>query len=272
MTEGVASTIEEQLAAARARWPELAIEPARFEAELVRRLGTPLTPELLASIRADEVYLAIACGDGAPPAVAHVEAACAREVEIATKKLRGTPDQADELRGYLHQLLFTAEPGRAAALATFSGRGDLRGYLRVIASRELIRMINRGRKEVPLDDEVVLDGLGITNDPEISVMRRRYGADVDAALRAALGSLDERNRAVLRYAMVDGWSSEKIGAFYGVHRGSVARWLQTIREQLGDQIRAELATRLKLPVDEVTSVVRLVQSRIEISFARLLGG
>lgn len=263
--------MEEQLAAARARWPELAIEPARFAAELERRLGAPLTVELLDSIRADEVYLAIACGDGIPAAVAHVESACAREVDIASKKLRGTPDQADELRGHLRQLLFTTEPGRASALATFSGRGDLRGYLRVIASRELIRMINRGRKEMPLDDEAVLDGLGISTDPEISVMRRRYGAEVDSALRAALASLDERSRALLRYAMVDGWSSEKIGVFYGVHRGSVARWLQAVREDLGDRIRSELATRLKLPVDEVTSVVRLVQSRIEISFARLLG-
>ncbi|MEO8549067.1 MAG: sigma factor-like helix-turn-helix DNA-binding protein [Kofleriaceae bacterium] len=264
-------TIEDQLTAARARWPDLVVEPARFAAELVRRLGAPLTPELLGAIRADDVYLAIACSDGAPAAVAHVEAACAREVEIAAKKLRGTPDQADELHGHLRQLLFTAEPGRAAALATITGRGDLRGYLRVIASRELIRMINRGRKELPLDDEVMLDGLGISTDPEISVMRRRYGSEVDAALRAALASLDERSRALLRYAMVDGWSSEKIGAVYGVHRGSVARWLQTIRADLGDKIRAELATRLKLPADEVTSVVRMVQSRIEISFARLLG-
>ena len=266
----MSSSIDDQLAAARARWPELAIDPDRFASELVRRLGTELTPELLSTIRADDVYLAIACGDGVRAAVEHLEAECSRQVEIAAKKLRATPDQADEMRGLLRQVLFTAEPERASALATFSGRGDLRGYVRVIATRELIRMINRGRKEVALDEEVMLDGLGITRDPEISAMRRRFGADVDAALRAALGSLDDHSRAVLRYAMVDGWSAIRIGSAYGVHRGTVTRWLSDIRTNLGDRIRAELATRLSLPADEVTSVVRMVQSRIEISFERLL--
>ena len=263
-------SIDDQLAAASARWPAFAIDPARFANELVRRLGAELTPELLAAIRVDDVYLAIACCDGIRAAVEHLDAACSHEVEIAAKKLRATNDQADEMRGRLRQLLFTAEPERAAALATFAGRGDLRGYVRVIATRELIRMINRGRKEVALDEEVMLDGLGITSDPEISTMRRRYGADVDAALRAALAAIDDRSRALLRYAMIDGWSTTRIGTAYGVHRGTVARWLADIRASLGERIRAELATRLALPADEVTSVVRMVQSRIEISFERLL--
>jgi RNA polymerase sigma-70 factor (ECF subfamily) len=271
MKSAVIGSIEVQLAAARAKWPDLDVGVDRFAIELARRLGTELTAEVLASIRADDVYLAIACGDGVAMAVQHVEAECAREVDIAAKKLRATPDQADEMRGRLRELLFTSQPERAAALSTFAGRGDLRGYVRVIATRELIRMINRGRKEVPLDDDVVLEGLGITGDPEISVMRRRFGSEVDAALRAAIASLDDRGRALLRYAMVDGWSSERIGVVYGVHRGTVARWLSAIRADLGERIRAELATRLELPADEVTSVVRMVQSRIEISFERLLG-
>lgn len=268
--QGVAGSIDEQLAAARARWPAFAIDPARFASELVRRLGTELTPALLAVTRADDVYLAIAGQDAIRAAVDHIEEECSREVEIAARKLRATPDQADEIRGRLRQLLFTAEPDRAAALATFSGRGDLRGYVRVIATRELIRMINRGRKEVALDEDAVLADLGIISDPEISAMRRRYGPDVDAALRAALTGIDERSRALLRYTMIDGWSTTRIGAAYGVHRGTVARWLADIRASLGERIRGELATRLALPADEVTSVVRMVQSRVEISFERLL--
>lgn len=266
------ASIEDQLAAARAVWPDLAIAPARFAAELARRLGSELSPELVESIRADEVYFAIACEDGMPAAIAHLESNYLREVEIAAAKLRATPDQAAEMRGRLRGILFGSEPGRAAAIASFSGRGDLRGYLRVIATRELIRAINRGRKEVPLDVDVMLDRLGIASDPDIDLMRRRYGDDVAAALRTSLVALDDRGRALLRYYLIDGWNIERIGEVYGVHRATVARWLVTAREAIGDRIRAELATRLALPLDEVSSIVRLVQSRIEVSFERLLAG
>ena len=34
------------------------------------------------------------------------------------------------------RILFTSEPGRPAALSEFSGRGDLRSYIRVMATRE----------------------------------------------------------------------------------------------------------------------------------------
>jgi RNA polymerase sigma-70 factor (ECF subfamily) len=266
----VTTSIEDQLAAARAVWPDLEVDGTRFAAELARRLGCELTPELLGKIRADDVYLAIACADGAPAAIAHLEREYMQEVEIAASKLRATKDQTDEMRGHLRQILFTAEPGRAAALASFSGRGDLRGYLRVIVTRELIRMINKGRREVPLGDDEILDRLGIPNDPEISIMRRRYGADVDAALRAALAGLDDRGRALLRYSLIDGWSIDRIAEVYGVHRATAARWLTGVRERIGDRIRSELATRLSLPVDEVSSIVRLLHSRIEVSFERII--
>jgi hypothetical protein len=42
------------------------------------------------------------------------------------------------------------------------------------------------------------------------------------------------------------------------------------RDELGDAIRTELATRLAVSTDEVDSVVRLVQSRVDVSLARLL--
>ncbi len=270
MTSVVTASVDDQLAAARAVWPDLHVEPMRFSAELARRLGAELTPELVASVRADDVYLAIACGDGAPAAIAHLERDYLREVEVAAAKLRATNDQADEMRGRLRQLLFTAEDNRAAALASFSGRGDLRGYLRVIATRELIRMINRARREVALDEGVMLDRLGITSDPEIDIMRRRYGAEVDASVRAALARIDERGRALLRYYLIDGWNIDRIGTLYGVHRATVARWLTAVREGVGDNIRNELAARLSLPVDEVSSIIRMVHSRIEISFERLI--
>jgi RNA polymerase sigma-70 factor (ECF subfamily) len=108
------------------------------------------------------------------------------------------------------------------------------------------------------------------SDPELAYLRDRYRTDVDAAMRAALVGLGEQSRALLRYHLIDGWSIDRIGALYGVHRATAARWTAAAREELGVAIRAELAKRLSISVDEVDSIVRMVQSRIDVSMARLL--
>jgi RNA polymerase sigma-70 factor (ECF subfamily) len=155
-------------------------------------------------------------------------------------------------------------------LRDFSGRGDLRSYLRVIATRELIRLIDHDKRELVIDDESFLDKLAPISDPEIGYLREAYRADVDAAMRIALAKQSAESRALLRYSLIDGWSIDRIAKLYGIHRATAARRVAAAREELGDQIRIELAGRLAIPVEEVDSVVRLVQSRIDLSLSRLL--
>jgi RNA polymerase sigma-70 factor (ECF subfamily) len=255
---------------ARAAYPALAIEPERFAGELARRLGAAATPGVLAGIRADHVYLAIACAAADDQAIRAFEAEFHAEIETTGARMRARADQIDEVRSYLRRTLFVNEPGRPAALSEFTGRGDLRSYLRVIATRELVRVISKGRRQVGISDEAMLDLLSPINDPELDYLRERYRSDVDAAMRAALVGLGEEARAYLRYSLIDGWSVDRIGALYGVHRATAARRVAAAREELAVAIRKELATRLQISVDEVDSIVRLVQSRIDLSLQRLL--
>src|SRR5262249_22663700 len=103
-----------------------------------------------------------------------------------------------------------------------------------------------------------------------SYLRERYRADVDAAVRAAIAALGDEPRALLRYSVVHGWSIDRIGALYGVHRTTAGRRVAAARGELSAAIPAELAARLAIPSDEVDSIVQLVQSRINISLERLL--
>jgi RNA polymerase sigma-70 factor, ECF subfamily len=267
----LAETLAQLREAALAAYPDLAVDAENFAAELARRLGATASPEQLARVRADHVHLAIACAAGDPLAVRQFEDELLEEVEATARRLRACPDQADEVRGHLHRILFISEPGRPAALREFSGRGDLRSYLRVIATRELIRVINKGRREVGITDEAFLDMLSPASiDPQLRYLRERYRPEVDAAMRAALSALSEQPRALLRYSVVDGWSIDRIGALYGIHRATAARRVAAAREELGAAIRAELAARLAIPTGEVDSIVRMVQSGIEVSIERLL--
>lgn len=271
---GDAAELEATLARLRAEacaaYPALPVDGAAFAAELARRLGDLASPALLAGVRAAHVHLAIACAAGDDRAIRTFEAELFDEVTATGARLRARPDQLDEVRSKLRHVLFTSEPGRRAAVATFSGRSDLRTYLRVVITRELVKLFDHGRREVALDDSM-LHLMAPTDGPELGALRERYRADVDAAIRAALAGLPAGARALLRYSVVDGWSIDRIGALYGVHRATAARRVAAARDELGAAIRAELATRLAVDLDEVDSIVRLVQSRIDVSLERLLG-
>jgi len=267
---GLALQLASGLAAAQGAWPRFTISSGTFGAELARRLGDAASPEVIAHVRFADVYIAVACCDGNAAAIVACEDAVLRHVDAAGVHVRATPDQVNEVRARVRRILFVDEPGRPAATREFSGRGDLRGYVRVIATRELIRLVNRERREVHVDDATMFDALVPHSDPELSIMRERYRGDVDLAMRLALASLDEKSRALLRYSLIDGWSIDRLGQLYGVHRATAARWIADARDLLGERIRSELASRLAMETGDVDSIVRLVQSRVDMSLERLL--
>lgn len=267
----VPALLAEHLRAARQTWPGITVAPARFAKELGRRIaamGEKAVP--LASIKAADIYVATASLDGDVGAIEAVRALLKKEVEIAGTRSTPSRDQLADVIAALSRILFVGEPPRPAALHEYSGRGDLKSYFRVMAMREVARVVNLGRREVGFDDLEVLERLVPASDPELSVLRQRYREEVDAAIRAALGTLDERGRALLRFAIVDGLSVGKVGELYNVHKATAARWIAAAREQLGDAIRAQLAGRLQVPEDEITSIIRLVQSRVDVSLDRVL--
>ena len=260
-------TVDEHYRAGKAAWPEIVVDPARFAAEVARRL--PAGTELSA-LKGADIYLAVACIDGSERAVGIVRDLLAAEVGFAATKTTASLDQRSEVTSRLSHVLFVDEPDRPAALRGYSGRGELKSYLRVMATRELVKIVNRGRREVGIADDDFIDRIVPPSDPELSILRRRYREDVDEAMRAALRKLDERERALLRYAFVDNLNVDAVGKLYDVHRATAARWIAAAREELGKRIRDELASRLEIDITEVDSIVRLVQSRIDVSLDRVL--
>lgn len=262
------AAIREAYAAAQEVWPGCTLALERFHGELVRRLSGAIEPAKLRAICTADVYLAIAALDGDPVAIQHLERELLAEIAHAARKLRASEDQAAEVGGHIRRILFTVEPGRSAGLAEYKGQGNLRGYVRVIASRELIRSINRGRKEQPI--EPLLNKLDISHAPELSLLKSRYGVAIAESLHAAIEALDERSRTLLRYTMVSGWTVNRIGKLYGVHGATASRWIAAAREALANRVREQVAQRLAIATDEVDSIVRLVQSQVDISLARIL--
>ena len=57
---------------------------------------------------------------------------------------------------------------------------------------------------------------------------------------------------------------------YGTHRATAARWLTSAREELMNQTRARLASKLKLTQSDLNSLLGALQSNLEISINRIL--
>jgi len=266
----LATQLRGALGAAEAAWPGLALAPARYAAHLAARLGTDASPDALVAMRTSDVYLALACAGGDAAAIAAFEAGYFGEIDRAGTRTGATADQIAEVKARLRRVLFVTDGPRPAATAEFAGRGDLRGWVRVTALRDLILLVGRARREVAYTDEHLLDALSPADDPELGYIRELYRAAFEAAFRAAVAALPSRAKSLLRYQLVDGLSIDDIGALHGVHRATAARWLAAARDQIAADTRAHLAARVGMRSDEIDSIIRLVRSRLDVSVERLL--
>lgn len=259
LPDGFEAHVEAHLAAARARWPQ-GPEPDAGFAELVLARLTPAP-------RIEDLYLAWWCSGGNPQAIAAFEAAFGDDLRALTARFRDLP--ADELRQHLRIKLFVGSGESAPKILDYSGTGSLKSWLRVTAVRtfiDLTRSTRAQRYEQELDEAHLL---GPANPQQASI-RSEVAAAVKAAFAAAVTHLAPRQRVFLRHAYVDHHTLDQIAAHYSVHRATVARTLAAARQQLIAETRARLVGAIGIGEEELTSVIRVLDSRIDLSLSRVL--
>jgi RNA polymerase sigma-70 factor (ECF subfamily) len=126
------------------------------------------------------------------------------------------------------------------------------------------------RRELPLDDGALVERLCPETDPAIRLAKELHRRDLSQAIGEAMAALSPRDRTILRHHVLDDLSSEQVGVLYGVHRVTVRRWLNRIRDELLSGTRKALARRLGLTPGEADSLMRLVQSQVDVSLERFL--
>ena len=191
------------------------------------------------------------------------------EVDAAGAATRSPRDLVDEVKQLLRVQLLVPRGDRPGALAGYQGKGPLRGWIRITATRELIRHKKKAAREVPLPTLEAALGAD-SGDPMLSQLKAEYRTEFSTALATAIAELTAEDRTLLRQSIVEHLSIDEIGAAFGVHRATAARWLTRAKAALVKATHQVLAKRLALPVDEIESVIRLVQSRLEASVVRML--
>jgi RNA polymerase sigma-70 factor, ECF subfamily len=265
--------------AATMRWPDVALPPESFARHLARAAGAGAGDPLAALVRvhAVDLYLAAACAEGVPGAVARFEAQHLAGLGAALAgAVRVSAAEVDELRQRLRIKLLVGEPERARPplVATYAARGPLAAWVRVAAVREALSLVRDegigARASLRAAREADGSGAARAADPELAVMKGRYRRDFEAAFAGALRGIPDRERALLRLHTLGGLSLEKIGAIYAVDRSTVSRWLADARRALLDGTERGLRESLGLAPPEVESIARLLASQLEIDLPELL--
>ena len=265
----VESAVARIAAAGRAAWPAVTLSDDTIATRLVARMIDD--PGMhLEELRDGDLYLAFALATGDPAAVRAFEESLVPQIDVALRRLRLAGGTGDEVKQALRVELLA---GPEAKIADYAGRGDLAAWLRISATRKALKIAKRADREETLD-EILLDhwpgGAAASNDPARKHMRSTYTAELKKAIREAFAALEVRQRNLLRQHILDELTIDDLAKLYRVHRATCARWLADARADLGKQTRKRLVVALGTPGDELESLLRFLDSDIELSISRIL--
>ncbi len=185
----VEATLLRQAAEAIAAYPSIAFDGPVLGRHLASCVGQerPLATAL-AGLRVTELWLACACVQGDERAMALFEHDFLAPAAAALRRAgESAADLDDALQG-LRERLYLSD----CKLKDFSGRGSLGGWTRVSLARETGALRRSRGRDVPLDENDAgheLPDLAAI-DPDLAVVRRRYGETFHVAFRDAFGRLD----------------------------------------------------------------------------------
>jgi len=266
------------VAEGRAAWPDLPLDAKILVKFVAHHLTADMADAALDGLRPADLYLACACAQGMTAAINAFDRDYMREVDIALARMRIAAPRVADVKQLVRQRLFvgggtSGAPTSAGKIAEYGGRGDLRRWVRSVAVRTCLNDLRKGKREILVDDDHLIAQHAISqDDPEVEYMKKTYSNEFKAAFTEALTQLGPREQTLLRYHHVDGLNIDEIGAIYRVHRVTAFRWIEKAKEILVKTTLDTLRMRLKLPADELDSVLRMIRSQIHLSLIRHLGG
>ncbi len=244
--------------------------------DFVRYLAERIDPrqglhEQLERCHAVELRLAQLCLRGEVLAIRAFEERFARDLRRLTLRFAGPQESAEDLAQIIREHLFVGRNGGPAKLTAYAGQGFLLNWLRITTTRLLMDQSKRKdrARERPASERAIL-GLPDPGNVELSFLKRSYRAEFSEALQQSARELPAGERHLLRQHLVGCMSIDQIAGGYGIHRATAARRLARARQRLMEGTREAMAGRLKLPADELDSVLELIRSQLDLSVGRFL--
>ena len=269
-SDALDAVLHELVGAARHACPTIALPLDVFIAYLAERIPSDVPqPLALRQMHTADLYLACACARGDEHALAAFEERCLRSLDRVLFKMGIDADASAEIKQDIRRRVLVGDGG-PAQIVDFSGRGDLRSWVRVMAVRQALRRQHRARREVPLDDDELLQHRVVPGDPASEHLKAAYRLEFRRAFEEALQALPDRERTLLRQHYLDGLTIDELGDLCRMHRATAARLLGRARLALLEATRKRLMSRLDVPAEELDSIMRMIRSQIEVTLRGLL--
>ena len=261
-------TLDEFILTARATWPDWpgVDAPAftRFVEELLRSENVGLD-----ALRGGDLWLAFHAGHGHGLAVAALESTCFAGLTGVLRARRADPAEADEVVQRIRHRLLVASPGQRTRILGYAGRGELRAWVRVAAVRDWLNLKRESPKhESPSTDEAL--AAVASSDLELELLKGKYRETFRRVFLEAVESLAPGTRLLLKLHYLDRLSMEEVGRILGVHRLTILRRLERARQELSEGTKERLEVELRLAPPEVESLLRMIQSRLDVSLQNAL--
>ncbi|GMU06437.1 sigma-70 family RNA polymerase sigma factor [Corallococcus caeni] len=255
-------------------WPDIPLSPDAFLTFLARHTPSPSVgagiPGLFAQLTPGDLYLACACAEGIPAALAAFERRYIAGIPATLAHMKLSEAMLDDVRQRVRERLLV-RTDRPPRIAEYSGRSPLANWMRVVSVRTALSLLRTVREEDALGDEAILEFLPASvGNPETEAIQRRYQGEFRQAMEDAFAALPSKPRYLLRLHFVDRLSTTKIGALFNVNQSTASRWLQSAQQDVHDETRRLLKERLDLSSQEFTSVLRSVESELDLSLSRIL--
>lgn len=257
------STVHELFLEGERQWPRVMLSFESFEQHCLRAFGAERVFD--GPREAADLYLCFACIDGNTEALRIFES---EGVEVARVAIAGIDRDRDFVQEVLQDVWEKLLLGPQAKILQYAGRGPLKGWIRVAATRAALdRCRSRGahaKRQVELSEQLAMQA----PNPESFLARERFAPAFQAALRRAVGSLASRDRNVLRMHVTGGCNIDEIGRAYNVNRATAARWIERARSCIYASVRSELRVEHgKLTESEFKSLAHLLESQLELQLS-----
>ncbi len=248
------------------RWPSVKVPLTLYATYLAERSlydaeGGPSFPE-----HTSDLYLALACIGGDDVAIRNFETEILCKVDPVLARLGLSEADADGIRQELRVRLLVGTETRTAVLASYSGSGELVHWVRAVAGRQALQSFRRNKPTVSLEEQIYETFC----DPHVSQLKGYYREEFKKALHEAVAQLDAREQTIMRALVVEGHTVTEVAQTYKVHRVTASRWVSKIRQTLFARTQALLRGNLNVKDDELRSIMRLIDSQMEMSLARVL--
>ncbi len=264
--------LEARLAEAQWVWPDIGGDLSVFAGYIGGRLpeGDDLSGQL-EKLKVSDLYLAWGCSQGDAVALAAFATHFDEMVEGAVRRFAKQGLDVEEAKQKVLEYILFPTGKRAAAISLYGGHGSLKGYLGVTVVREVLRMIKANKKmpAVDMQDPGVMLA-DVSDDPELQMLKNRYRTEFKSAFQDAMTGLDPSDRNLLRYYYVSDLTLTQIAAISGVKHNTVSRRLAKVRSTLLTSTRDGLLAMAGVDQHQFDSIVRLVQSQLNVSMYRIL--